>query len=429
MPIDDSPIGSMRRMRRSTLKLLAFAGGAAGTGVSGIHAAVKASDADDRRVRRPREIPGDLLPGGSYDQFLQELVDRDQFSGNVLLAHRGRIVLTRSYGFADKTQGIPNRPDTLFLLASVTKAFTATATLQLVERGLIALDATLGTYLSGFPAQVSDTVTIHHLLTMTSGMSDYSQVPGWFVESKQWISPSEVLDGTMSFITNQPLQFTPGSAYLYSNSGFVVLGAIIAQVAGQSYWDYVRQNIFARAGMTRTDFYTRPQVLAMMASGVTAHNYAAQRGGQRVDFLTFGPPQWIGLPDGAGGPYTTTAELLAFASALQSATLLRPGYIRLALSGKIPLFPWPAMMTSDPSIQLYFSGYGLTDTVINDKHILSHSGGGPGITSNLDIYPTMDWVAAVLENYDLQPFGLIADVSPLVKLERQLITRSDWNPG
>jgi CubicO group peptidase (beta-lactamase class C family) len=403
------------RSRRSFLSLCGASCAAAGAWGLSSTITTRAADHDG-------SIPKDLKPGGSYDQLLAQQAAQDQFSGNVLLAHRGRAVLTRSYGIADKARGIPNRADTRFLLASVTKALTGTAVLQLVENGQIALDATLGTYLSGFPSDIAGTVTVHQLLSMTSGMGDYSRIPAWFLQSKQWSTPAEVLDGTMTFITNEPLLFTPGSQYSYSNSGFVVLGMIVAQVSRQDYWDYMRQNVFARAGMTRTDFYTRPQVLAMMADGTMAHNYTAQHGGARVDLLTFGPPQFIGLPDGAGGPYTTASDLLAFALALQNGALLRPDYVRLALNGKVPLSPLPTPF--DPAIQLYFSGYGWTDTLINDKHILSHAGEGPGSTTNLDIYPTMDWVAVVLENYDLQPFGLIPDVSPLVELERQLITLS-----
>lgn len=417
-----------RFTRRTALSMLgvtgsvAVMGGVAMNGVAPASAQERDNGHDDDPLESFQEVRSDLRPGGTYDQFLRDLAAQDQFSGNVLLAHRGRAILTRSYGMAHKAQDIPNRPETLFLLASVTKAFTATAVLQLVQNGQVALDATLGTYLSDFTGDAATRITIHHLLTMTSGLGDYSQMPGWYQESKTWTSASAVLDGTMSYILAEQPQFPPGSGYFYSNSGFVILGKIVAQVAGVDYWDYMRRNVFRPAGMTRTDFYTRDQVLGMMADGTMAHNYASQHGGARVDLLTYGKPMFIGLPDGAGGPHTTAADMLAFATALRNGTLLRPDYVRLALNGKTPLSPLPTPF--DDAIQLYFSGYGLTDTLINDRHILSHAGEGPGVTSNLDIYPTLDWVAIVLENYDLQPFGLIPDACPLVKLERQLITRS-----
>jgi CubicO group peptidase (beta-lactamase class C family) len=420
--LKDHPASQIARLtRRSTLGLLAGACAATSVASSSMRRIARADDAGDDSHGRAYEIPRDLLPGGSYDQFLREQATQDLFSGNVLLAYRGRPVLTRSYGMAFQQKSIPIGPDTIFLLASVTKTMTATAVLQLVASGQLALDDTLGTYLSGFSG-TANTITIHQLLTMTSGMADYSQDPAWRPQVSSWTTPDQVLQGTLDIImqdSNASLQFTPGSAYRYSNSGFVVLGKIVAQVSGQDYWDYMRHNIFAAAGMTRTDFYERPQVAAMLADGRIAHNYASQRGGPRVDL---GPSLFIGLPDGAGGPYTTASDLLAFAMALQNGTLLRPDYVRLMLDGKVPAVPLPTPF--DPAVQLYLSGYGLTDTLLNDKHILSHAGEGPGVTSNLDIYPTEGWVAIVLENYDLQPFGLIPDASQLVELERRLITQA-----
>jgi CubicO group peptidase (beta-lactamase class C family) len=360
-----------------------------------------------------------LRPGGALDQLVSQEAARDAFSGNVLLAYRGRAVLARSCGMADKDQSIPNTVNTRFGLASVTKAMTATAVTQLSQQGKIAFDATLGTYLDGFPAQVADTVTIHQLLTMTSGMDNYYYDPAWLPQSEQWASASEVLDGTMAFIRRQPLLFTPGARYSYSNSGFVVLGAIVARVCGLPYWDYMRQHIFTPAGMTRTDFYTRPQVLEMLANHELAHAYAAQRnGGPRVD--ASGDPMYIGLPDGAGGPMTTAPDLLSFAVALRGGNLLNRAYTELVLAGKMPLLP-PA--NAVPPRQAWLSGYGLEDTITHNQHILSHAGNGPGIANILDIYPYLDWTAVVVSNYDLVPFGTSTEWTPIVELARQLITQ------
>jgi CubicO group peptidase (beta-lactamase class C family) len=229
----------------------------------------------------------------------------------------------------------------------------------------------------------------------------------------------------MAFIREQPLLFTPGTAYGYSDSGFVVLGAIVQQVSGQPYWDYMRQHIFGPAGMTRTDFCTWPQVLALDTRHELAHPYAAQRnGGPRAD--AFGNPKFfIGLPDGAGGPYTTTSDLLRFATTLQDGTLLDPAYAQLMLNGKFPVTP-PAH--TSPPWQNWLSGYGLEDTIINDQHILGHSGNGPGIATGIDIYPGLDWVAVILGNYDLVPFGTTTEMSPIASLERQLITQQASRP-
>jgi CubicO group peptidase (beta-lactamase class C family) len=412
------PPEGQRPSRRTALALLgASTLAAGGAALAAPRAALATQSAPPADPGGP--VPPGLRPGGEFDQFVREQAAQDQFSGNFLIAYRGRPVLARSYGMADKALSVPNALNTLFALASVTKAMTATAVLQLAQQGKLAFWETLGTYLSGFPAPIAETVTVHQLLTMTSGMDNYYYDPAWQPQSKTWTTAAQVLDGTMGFIRKQPLLFTPGTAYSYSNSGFVVLGAIVQQVSGQPYWDYMRQHVFAPAGMTRTGFYTRPQVLALNAKHELAHPYSTQRtGGPRVDL--FGNPIFIGLPDGAGGPYITTPDLLSFATALQDGTLLNPAYAELILNGKFPLTP-PA--STSPTWQSWNSGYGLEDTIINNQHVLGHSGNGPGIAAGIDIYPDLNWVAVILENYDLTPFGTSTQMSPVADLERQLITQ------
>jgi CubicO group peptidase (beta-lactamase class C family) len=134
----------------------------------------------------PAPPPKALQPGGTYDQQLARLAAQDQFSGTVLLAYRDKPVLARAYGMADKDKGIHNRLDTIFAMASVTKLFTAAAVIQLLEQGKIGLYQTLGTYLDGFPAQIAGTVTVHQLLTHTSGMSDYLGSPAYLQQHLTW---------------------------------------------------------------------------------------------------------------------------------------------------------------------------------------------------------------------------------------------------
>jgi CubicO group peptidase (beta-lactamase class C family) len=407
-----------RLSRRGALGLLGAASVAAGAGML-----ATSSPADAKNAARPPgwngPIPPALRPGGEFDQFVQQQAAQGLFSGNVLLGYRGRPELVRSTGMADQELSVPNTLNTLFTLASVTKSMTATAVVQLAEQGKLALWETLGTYLDGFPAQAAGNVTVHNLLTMTSGMSDYSQGTTWLQQIPSWTTADEVLDGTIAIIKDQGLLFAPGTAYSYSNSGFVVLGAIVQQVSGQPYWDYMREHIFAPAGMTRTDFYTWPRVLSLDAKHQVAHPYGSQHnGGSDVD--DFGDVKlYIGLPDGSGGPYTTTLDLLSFATALQDGTLLSPGWAELMLNGKFPV-----STPANPSLpwQSWVIGYGLEDTMINGQHILGHSGNGPGITTGIDIYPQLGWVAVILGNCTLEPFGVSTEMSQIADLERRLIT-------
>lgn len=349
--------------------------------------------------------PPDLLPGGAYDQYLSAMAAKDQFSGTVLLACAGRPVLTRSFGWADQARNIPNQTSTLFNLESVTKIFTAVAVAQLAAQGKIDFFGTLGSYLDAFPAQIADSVTIHQLLTHTAGMDEYTASPTFINEWQTWNTPAEVFDGTMDAITTMQLISTPGTGYRYSNTGFYVLGAIVAQVSGQSYYDYMRQHVFAAAGMTSTDFHTIPELLA---SRDIAHPYITTADGQHTDVVGQGP--YIGGPD--EGAYSSGPDLLAFSRALNDGTLLTPAFAELMLSGKYPV----AQATGEPAAQSISIGYGVENLIANNERVFGHPGGGPGGNTDLNIYPGLGWFAAVLGNYNF-------DVASLLQVQNQLITQ------
>ncbi len=172
---------------------------------------------------------------------------KDQFSGTVLLAYRGRPVLARAYGMADKEKSIPNGIGTVFGLASMGKIFTGIAVCQLAAQGKIDFYATVGTYLDGFPARIAGTVTVHQMFTHTCGMGNYQSSPLWQQEARNWTTPAQEFADTMAVIRQSPLLFTPGTAYSYSNSGYYTLGAIVAQVSGQPFGDYIRAHLFGPA--------------------------------------------------------------------------------------------------------------------------------------------------------------------------------------
>ncbi|GAA3778120.1 serine hydrolase domain-containing protein [Plantactinospora mayteni] len=348
--------------------------------------------------------PKDLRPGGAYDRLVAGRAAQDMFSGTVLIAHHGRPVLVCAHGMANKDQSIPNRPDTVFWLASITKTFTALAIAQLVQQGKLAFHDTLGAHLAGFPTEQASTVTVHQLLTHTSGVGRPA-IGGGTPPGLDWNGFDEVMDGTLALIRQTPLQFTPGTRYAYSNDGFFVLGAIVAKVTGQSYFDYIRQHVFSPAGMTRTDFFSRAQVLA---NNAIARPYWTQRDGTRADFITSPYAPYTTGP--AGGAYSTVTDLLAFARALTAGKLLDPAFVDVITSGKHALPP------SQPPSQVEFYGYGYLNTILNNRRIVGHSGSGPGAANRLDIYPDLNWVSIVLSNYD-------TTINPIIELERNLVTR------
>ncbi|QDY80936.1 beta-lactamase family protein [Streptomyces qinzhouensis] len=348
-------------------------------------------------------VPEALLPGGAYDRYIAGLAEQDRFSGTVLLTHRGRPVLSRAYGTADKERSLPNRTDTVFALASASKPFTALAVLQLAQQGKIDFDGTLGTYLPGFPAAIADTVTIHHLLTHTSGMGDLLNNREFLDNAGTWTSADQVTTELMKIIRKQPLEFAPGTANRYSNSGYDTLGAIVAAVSGESFYAYVHRNVFAPAGMTRSGFYTRPQWLT---DERIAHPYTLDASGRRIDAVRNGvgaARMFIGT--GGGNAFSTGPDLVRFARALQAGRLLNPAYTELYLSPKLPKRSRSAPV---PGVRSFIS-YGGPAPIVNDHRLLTHAGSAAGESTSWTVYRDAEWCGVVLSNYDEIPLEAIIE--------------------
>ncbi len=344
-------------------------------------------------------IPDDLKPGGALDRFIAERAAADAFSGTVLLTHRGRPVLHRWHGMANKQLSIPNGPDTIFALASVTKLFTSVAIAQLAQRRRLSFQDKVGAHLPSFPAETADRVTIHHLLTHSSGLGDHHQSPGFWEQAATWTTVEQVMSGITGIIREMRPAFVPGSASQYSNSGFHLLGEIVAAASGQSYYDYVRDNIFRPAGMASTGFYTRPQ---RRDDPRIARPYAKQPSGDRVDIVDRG--LFIGTP--AGDALSTCADMQRFAAALLGERLLDRSHTRIMLA---PKFPLPASFTA-------FQAYGPIAAFPGGQLTLGHGGGSPGASTTLDTFPDSEWNVVMLSNYEM------GTVQPPAAMARRLIT-------
>jgi CubicO group peptidase (beta-lactamase class C family) len=341
-------------------------------------------------------VPVGLRPGGQLDKLIADLAARDEFSGTVRLAHRNRTVLVRSYGMADKQRAIPNGPDTAFALASVTKMFTATAIAHLAQRGKLTYQATLGSYLDGFPSSIADKVTVHHLLTHTSGLGDYHAMPGFADAAARWTTQAQAMAGITEFIKRSELAFPPGADWAYSNSGFHLLGAIVEKASGRSYFDYVRQNVFAAAGMTNTRFLTAPE---WEADRKLAHPYHRDAQGRWVDGI---PDFGYVVSTPAGDAFSTCADMDRFGRFLWQERIVDHGQTALMLSGKvlpaIPAGPPPPPGGGAPRV--IFQCYGPLGRLSGGQWAFGHGGGNSsGVSTSIDIYPESDWTVVVLANY------------------------------
>lgn len=423
-----------RVSRRSAVGILGATSVAVGTAVS-LAGVVNPVSANAEPLM---SAPPALRPGGPFDRALAQRASQDEFSGIVMICYRGNPVLSRSYGAADKQRQIPNRSDTIFALASVTKLFTATAIIQLLEQGKLTLGASLGTYLPDWPADLKP-LTIHQLLTHTSGMSDYHASDTYKDRHLNWSSAEQVMNGITGVIKDMPLLFTPGTASSYSNSGYVTLGAIVGQLTGQSYaayYDYVRTHIFKQAKMIRADFFTRNQ---WQKYPEIAHPYSVQPDGSRAD-VSGTSGDWIGNP--AGNAFASAPDMVRYARALLGGRLLGRSWAELMISpkgpgsgdqngmgtnvGSAPPGGGTASRTaggaaeSSPGVQTASGCYGGSAVIFNDQRIVSMNGGGPGETTSIDIYPDLDWNYVYLSNYDnIRPTGQEATMT-----ERQAITQA-----
>ncbi|MDH4221909.1 MAG: beta-lactamase family protein [candidate division Zixibacteria bacterium] len=356
---------------------------------------------------KPGEEPGFEVPEGILtekqitdflDRYLEHLVSKDRFSGTVLIAKDGKPFYTRVYGLACKRYNVPNKLDTKFNLGSMNKMFTGVAIMQLVEQGKISLNDTIGKYLPELPRkEIAEKVTIHHLLTHTSGMQDYWEE---MFDSHWW--EIKTVSQYADLVFGDTLLFEPGTDFHYSNSGPIVLGMIIEKVTGQDYYDYVREHIYKPAGMNNSDCYEVDLDVPNLAIGYTRVNYdgTPNPGGEWRNNLFMHAIK--GGP--AGGGYSTVEDLWRFDTALRNNKLISKKYFDILTTGKTQR--GPGVMYA----------YLFQDRKVNGQRIIGHGGGAPGINANLDMYLDSGYTVAVMANYD-QAAGMVSE-----KIEK-LLTR------
>lgn len=315
------------------------------------------------------------------DDYLGELTREDKFSGTVLIARDGRPLFKKAYGQACKRYNVPNWIDTKFNLGSMNKMFTGVAIGQLAEQGKLSFADPIIKYLPDYPnKEVAEKVTIHQLLTHTSGMDSYWEelwkADWWEIRSVQQLA---------DLFVDKPLLFEPSERFHYSNSGPVVLGLIIERLTGQSYYDYIRENIYKPAGMENTDSYEMDRPVPNLAIGYTKKGYGAIPGDSTwrnnlyMHTVKGGP---------AGGGYSTVEDLLKFDIALRNHKLLTKEYTDIVTTGKVAM--------GDDMMYAYLFG----DETINGQRIIGHNGGAPGISASLEMYLDSGYTVAVLANYD-----------------------------
>jgi len=335
-------------------------------------------------ARPPRDIPAGAPIG--LDEAVKELesfVDRlaavDVFSGTVLVAREGRPVFTAARGIADRNHGVPMRLDTKLNLGSMDKMFTAVVVGQLVDEGRLSFDDPVSKFLDATWTKADlSKVRVKHLLSHTSGLGSYfndtyDRTARHLLRRVRDYKP---------LVAGETLEFEPGTRSRYSNTGFLLAGAVIEAATGRDYFDVVRERLYARAGMKNSDSYDIDLVVPNLGIGYSRERTPGSgrtwRANTFAHVVRGGP---------AGGGYSTVEDLLAFAEALRSGGLVSDATREALWSPKPEL--------SSPS---YGYGFGVTRGALG--RVVGHGGGFSGISSNLDIYLDAGFAVAVLTNVD-----------------------------
>jgi D-alanyl-D-alanine carboxypeptidase len=335
------------------------------------------------RVEPPATVPSEPELLGALEARLDQATAADRFSGVVLLARGGKPIFQAARGLADRERKQKVSMQTKFRIGSMNKMFTAVAVLQLRERGKLALEDPLAKWLPDYPnAELAKQVTLHHLLTHTGGTGDIFG-PLYQQHRKELTSHQAYID----LYGQRDLEFTPGARFNYSNYGFVLLGRVIEKASGESYYDYVREHVYAPAKMTATGSEPESERVADRSVG-----YLRGPDGLKPNVDTL-PPRGTS----AGGGYSTAEDLLRFADALQSHRLLSAASTQLLLTGKV---------RTDPRAMY---AYGFSERNYNGIHSFGHGGGAPGMNGELAMLPGSGHVVVVLANLDPPAAGELAN--------------------
>ena len=307
------------------------------------------------------------------DALMNSLVERDKFSGSVLVAQDGKVLFEKGYGLANREWNIPNSPLTKFRIASLTKQFTAAAILSLQEQGKLKVTDTISSYVADLPPAWRQ-ITIHQLLTHTSGLPEYTSPPE--IEKTfnlTGASPEQLLN----LVKSQPLNFAPGTKLAYCNTGYLLLGMVIEKASGVDYASFLKQSIFTPLRLNDTGYDVRSDILPGRADGYRIKNGKLENAGS-VD---------VSVPFSAGGIYSTVGDLYRWSEALATGRLLSADSRR-------------QMFTIYPEAAGYGAhyGYGVVIAERFGQTLYYHGGGINGFTSAIQRYPKPNLCVVVLSN-------------------------------
>lgn len=323
----------------------------------------------------------------AMNQEVDSYLRAKNFQGTVLIAKQGKILFSQGYGLANAEHYIPNSPKTVFRLGSITKQFTAVAILQLQEQNKLNVNDPISKYLPDYPR--GNKITIRHLLTHASGIPNITKFTNLSEIERQPSTP----DAVMAYFKALPLEFTPGTECKYSDSGYIVLGAIIEAVTAAPYEKYVQEHFFSPLGMKATYFDHNQSVIPNRASG---YGLDAKGTVVNAEFIE------MSFPHAAGSLASTVEDLYIWDRALTGDKLL-------SKQSRNQLF----QVQASSEVNQISYGYGL---FIDDKrHTIGHMGSIEGFRAALYRHLDDDVTLIILSNReDTQAVALEQQLSSII---------------
>ncbi|HMS66826.1 MAG TPA: serine hydrolase [Saprospiraceae bacterium] len=315
----------------------------------------------------------DQIKIAKIDEIINLYFENAGFNGSALIAHNGKVIYKKGFGLANMEWNIPNETDTKFRIASVTKPFTAILIMQLVAEKKLALHEPITTYLKDYPKENGNKITVHHLLTHSSGL-----LRDVDIDQKQFHSPKQLVEK----FKNEPLIYKPGEKFEYSNAGYILLGYILESVTNMPYKELLEEQIFEPLNMQNSGYYRHSLLLENRASGYT-NNFIDYKNTNYEDFSNV---------YSAGSIYSTVEDMYLFDQALESEKLLPKKYINLILTKYIKA-----------DFEGHY-GYGLELTkkpIGNSKDVIEtvgHSGSLPGFCAVYTRIPSTHSAIILLDN-------------------------------
>ena len=292
------------------------------------------------------------------DDFVRTEMKRRQIPGlSLAVLRQGKVLKTKGYGYASVELNVPASPETVYQLASITKCFTATAIMQLVDDGKLALEDQITTRLPELSRAWSE-ITVKHLLTHTSGIKNYTELSAVADNPQKEFTKAEMI----ALVADLPLEFRPGERYNYSNTGYYLLGMIIEKVSGQSYGDFLKTRIFNPAGMAATRVNSYSDLIPGRATGYVLRESTIFNG------IFVNPSQ----PFAAGALVTSVSDLAKWDTVLYTEKLLQ----RSTLESM-----WTPTKLNDNSLTNYGLGWGIRETP--GRKWVQHNGGIIGFSSHM----------------------------------------------